>query len=133
MDCGRSGASAPNRTADIQCRSFLQFLQEVLPEFCDFRPDYESAVGLRRISPEVFLMVILRHVELRGGGLPSGILPAQPRAALLRLGSQAESRKIPEVLSGKTEEMTWNRMSAVRFGAQGPGPTAVHSQPALRA
>src|ERR1044072_1293210 len=65
MDCGRSGASAPNRTADIQCRSFLQFLQKVLPEFGDFRPDYERAVGLRRISPEVFLMVILRVVELR--------------------------------------------------------------------
>src|SRR6267143_4697002 len=57
------GPCAPNRTADIQCRSFLQFFQKVLPEFCDFRSDYESAIGLRRISPEVFLMVILRHVE----------------------------------------------------------------------
>src|SRR6266699_468779 len=43
---------------------FLQFFQKMLSEFCDFRPDYESAVGLRGISPEVFLMVILRHVEL---------------------------------------------------------------------
>src|SRR5712691_11979642 len=58
------GPCAPNRTADIQCRSFLQFFQKVLPEFCDFRPDYESAVRLRGVSPEIFLMVILRHVEL---------------------------------------------------------------------
>src|SRR5437660_1679679 len=58
------GPRAPNRTADIQCRSFLQFSQKMLPEFCDFRSDYESAIRLRRISPEVFLMVILRHVEL---------------------------------------------------------------------
>src|SRR6266853_6198464 len=56
--------SAPNRTADIQCRSFLQFSQKVLPEFCDFRPDDERAIRLHRISPEIFLMIILRHVEL---------------------------------------------------------------------
>jgi len=41
---------------------------------------------------------------LRGGGSPSGILPAKPRTALLRFRGQAESRKIPEEFSGKTEK-----------------------------
>src|SRR5438552_3298848 len=43
---------------------FFSFSRKVFPEFFDFRPDYQGAVGLRRVSPEVFLMVILRHVEL---------------------------------------------------------------------
>src|SRR6266849_7988698 len=67
---------------------------------------------------------------LCGGGLPSGILPAKCCATLLRFCSQAESRKIPEAFSGKTEEMTYTRMSAVQSGARSPGPTAAHSQPA---
>src|SRR5882672_7476909 len=68
-----------------------------------------------------------RVTILRGRGLPSGIFPAEPRATLLRLRREAQSCEIPEALSGKTEEMTCIRMSAVQSGARGPGPAAAHS------
>src|SRR5262249_44616279 len=42
---------------------------------------------------------------LRRGELSSGVLPPQPRAALLCLCSQAQGREIPEALPGKTEEI----------------------------
>src|SRR6266853_4970931 len=57
---------------------------------------------------------------LCGGGLPSGILPAKCCATLLRFCSQAESRKIPEAFSGKTEEMTCTE--CLRFGSEREAP-----------
>src|SRR5215471_7715666 len=60
------GPSAPDRTAGLRKSPlFLQFLQEVLPEFRDLGPDHIGTVRLRRVAEEVLLVIILRDVELR--------------------------------------------------------------------
>jgi len=51
-------------------------------------------VGAAKIYDDPIVTEVVAGLKvLRGRGLPSGILPAQSRAALLRLHRQAESRK----------------------------------------
>src|SRR5690242_1601697 len=47
-----------------QRRSGLHFLREFLLKLFDLRRNYYLAIGLLRVIGEVFLMVVLRHVEL---------------------------------------------------------------------